>query len=86
MKDLLVLEEYFPGGDLLGGIELANRLDWGLSVKLDGEDWVVSSGGEPIFRTNCKESLHSFVYGLGLAYAVLPRDMFDELENSLQGL
>jgi len=86
MKELLVLEEYFPGGDLLGGIELANRLDWGLSVKLSGDQWVVCSGGQPIYRTNNKESLHSFVYGLGLAYAVLPREMFKELETSLKDL
>lgn len=84
MKDLLKLEEYFPGGDLLGGIELANRLDWGLSVKLSGKDWVVCSGGQPIYRTNNKESLHSFVYGLGLAYAVLPQKMFENLETSLK--
>ena len=84
MKNLLKLEDFFPGGDLLGGIELANRLDWGLSVRLSDDEWVVTSGGRPIYKTKCKESLHSFVYGLGLAYAVLPQELFEELESSLR--
>lgn len=86
MENLLKLEDLFPGGDLLGGIELANRLDWGLSVRLAGDEWIVSSGGRPIFKTTSKESLHSFVYGLGLAYAVLPQELFEDLESSLKDL
>lgn len=86
MENLLKLEEYFPGGELLGGIELANRMDWGLSLQLSGEDWVVSSGGEPIYTTDCKKSLQSFVYGLGLAYAILPRELFDELVDDVRNL
>jgi hypothetical protein len=86
VENLLKLEEFFPGGELLGGIELANRLDWGLSLQLSGVEWVVFSGGQPIYKTDCKESLHSFVYGLGLAYAVLPRELFDQLVENVKNL
>ncbi len=48
MNDLLMLEKYFPGGSLDGGIELANRLDWGLTVQMAGLEYVVSSGDDPI--------------------------------------
>jgi hypothetical protein len=86
MNDLLMLDKYFPGGSLEGGIELANRLDWGLSVQMAGDGFVVSSGNEPILRTQSKDALQSFIYGLGLAYAVLPKELFTSLERALEEL
>jgi len=86
MNDLLMLEKYFPGGSLEGGIELANRLDWGLSVLMAGEEYVVSSGDQPILRTESKDALQTFIYGLGLAYAVLPEELFISLEAALEQL
>ena len=86
MNDLLMLEKYFPGGNLEGGIELANRLDWGLSVKMAGDAYVVTSGDEPILRTENKDALQSFIYGLGLAYAILPDVLFNTLESALKEL
>ena len=86
MNDLLMLERYFPGGKLEGGIELANRLDWGLSVQMSGDDFVVSSGNEPILRTESKDALQSFIYGMGLAYAILPEELFKVLEKALREL
>ncbi len=86
MNELLMIDKYFPGGNLEGGIELANRLDWGLSVQMAGEDYVVSSGEEPILRTESKDALQTFIYGLGLAYAVLPEELFLSLEATLSEL
>jgi hypothetical protein len=86
MNELLMLERYFPGGSLEGGIELANRLDWGLSVQMSGDEYVVSSGNEPILRTESKDALQSFIYGLGLAYAILPEGLFEALEKALRDL
>lgn len=86
MNELLMLEKYFPAGTLEGGIELANRLDWGLSVRMAGESYVVSSGDEPILRTESKDALQSFIYGLGLAYAILPEELFKNLESALKAI
>ncbi len=86
MNDLLMLDRYFPGGKLEGGIALANRLDWGLSVQMAGDSYVVSSGDEPILRTENKDALQAFIYGMGLAYAVLPQELFDSLEAALEEL
>ena len=86
MNELLMLEKYFPGGNLEGGIALANRLDWGLSVQMSGESYVVSSGEEPILRTDTKDALESFIYGIGLAYAVLPESLFNSLVEALEEL
>lgn len=84
MNDLLMLDRYFPGGQLEGGIDLANRLDWGLSVQMAGDEYVVSSGDEPILRTDTKDALQSFIYGIGLAYAILPGELFQSLEQHLR--
>jgi len=86
MNDLLMLDKYFPGGTLDGGIELANRLDWGLTVKMAGLEYVVSSGDQPILRTESKDALQTFLYGLGLAYAILPEELFLSLESALEEL
>lgn len=86
MNDLLMLENYFPEGNLEGGIELANRLDWGISVQMAGDAYVVSSGDEPILRADHKDALQSFIYGLGLAYAILPEEVFTSLEKAIKDL
>ena len=86
MNDLLMLERYFPGGSLEGGIELANRLEWGLSVQMAGDDFVVCSGNEPLLRTESKDALQTFIYGLGLAYAILPESVFATLEQAIKEL
>ena len=86
MNDLLMLEKYFPEGSLEGGIDLANRLDWGISVQMAGDGYVVSRGDEPILRAEHKDAIQSFIYGLGLAYAILPEKVFISLEKTLKDL
>jgi hypothetical protein len=51
-----------------------------------GDEYVVSSGDQPILRTETKDALQSFIYGLGLAYAVLPEDLFLQLEEAVNKL
>lgn len=51
-----------------------------------GLEYVISSGDEPILRTESKDALQTFIYGLGLAYAVLPEDLFIGLEAALEKL
>jgi hypothetical protein len=86
MNDLPMLDKYFPEGNLEGGIELANRLDWGITVRMAGDSYVVTSGDEPILRTESKDALQSFIYGLGLAYAILPEEVFNNLQTALRDL
>jgi len=86
MNDLLMLDKFFPEGNLEGGIRLANRLGWDIFVQMAGEGYVVSSGDEPILRVDHKDALQSFIYGLGLAYAILPEEVYTALEKALQDL
>lgn len=84
MNEMLMLESLFPGGSLEGGIQLANRLDWGLSVQKAADHWVISSGDQVLLRTETREALEAFVYGMGLAYAVIPESIFSKLEAALE--
>jgi len=86
MNDLLMLDKYFPEGNLEGGIDLANRLGWGIFVQMAGDGYVLSSGDEPILRVDHKDALQAFIYGLSLAYAILPDEVFTSLEKSLRKL
>ncbi len=86
MNDLVMLERYFPGGNLEGGVELANKLGWGLSVRMAGDGYVVTSGDEVILRVEDKDALQAFNYGIGLAYAILPKEVFDSLVEELNDI
>jgi hypothetical protein len=83
MSEKLMLESLFPGGSLKGGIQFANRLDWGLTVQNAADYWVISSGDQVLLRTESRKALEPFVYGMGLAYAVIPEKIFSELEAAL---
>ncbi len=81
MQDMRWLD-HLPDGTLESGVELANRLYWDISWGQCGQQWCVWVGGVEqhlLLRTNTREALDAFLYGLGLAYAVLPEDTFDHV-------
>lgn len=75
-----------PEGTLQGGIKYANELYWNISVYegKSGQQWFVKAGESTIFKTDSKECLDAFLYGLGLAYSVLPGPVFDQLRAELK--
>ena len=79
MQRLLWLD-HLPGNNLQGGIDLANRLYWSVTWQEHGAQWFVHSGEALIYKADSREAAEAFLYGLGLAYAVLPEDTFDHLE------
>jgi hypothetical protein len=83
MQELLWLETHI--GSLDDGIELANQLYWNITV-FQGTDgiWYVLSGEPVIFKSDSRESVDAFLYGLGLAYGVLPPEVFDQLREELR--
>jgi hypothetical protein len=68
------------------GIALANQLYWDITIfqgEVDGL-WYIQTGEKVIFKTDSRESVDAFLYGLGLAYAVLPPQVFEQLREQLQ--
>lgn len=73
-------------GSIDQGIELANRLYWGITVTDAAQKWFVKSGEKAVFVADTKEAVDAFLYGLSLAYAVLPPDLFDTLARGMDDL
>ena len=41
-------------------------------------------GEKPIFCTDSREAVDAFLYGLGLAYSVLPEPVFEQLKEEVK--
>lgn len=85
MQEMLWLDEHhIPGGTLDGSIDLANQLYWNLTVVEHDQHWFVLGGEKVILKTSSREALEAFLYGLGLAYGVLPDHIFHLLRDALK--
>ncbi|HEV2237898.1 MAG TPA: hypothetical protein VGR57_14660 [Ktedonobacterales bacterium] len=78
MQELVWLNR-LPDNRLEGGIELVNRLYWNITWWEHEGHWYVKAGEDIILRTDSRQSAEAFLYGLSLAYAVLPDATFDHL-------
>jgi hypothetical protein len=75
---------YLPDNSVEGGIGLANKLFWNITVHHGNGRWVVCGGEDVIFRGDSREATEAFLYGLGLAYAVLPEEIFERLRENVR--
>lgn len=87
MIELEWLKTYF-NSNLYDGLERVNKLEWNLSITYseDHKIWGVFSGEALIYKTDSKEALESFLYGMGLAYNVFPDDIFEQLKKNVEDL
>jgi hypothetical protein len=86
MRELCWLERWI--GSIEKAMDLANRLYWNLTVKNyttnDGEPrWTVLGGEAVIFRTDSRQAVDAFLYGMGLAYSVLPEPTIQRIREEL---
>ncbi len=72
-------------GSIDDGIQRINRLHWFLSIEqvtsIEGgmPYWYVKGGEKVIFSADSREAVDAFLYGMSLAYAVIPDPLFDNL-------
>lgn len=79
----LTLLKLLPSGTLDGGIELANRLGWNIAWNGSENEWYVWGGEKTLLKADSRASAEAFLYGLGLAYAVLPPGTVEQLAQQL---
>lgn len=72
-----------PDGTLEGGIALANKLAWNIKVVEKGGGWEVYGGDQIVYAADSRECVDGFLYGLTLAYAVLPEHIFEQLREAI---
>lgn len=85
MQELLWLN-HLPERRLEGGIEIANQLYWNITIFRSSKDglWYVKSGEKIILKTDNHDAIDTFIYGLGLAYSVLPESVFEQLKKEVK--
>jgi hypothetical protein len=83
MQELRWIDSHLDGA-LETGIELANQLYWNITIKTNEKTWCVWSGEKLIFCADSREAVDAFLYGLGLAYAVLPEPVFEQLREEVK--
>lgn len=67
-------------GTFEDGLNRINQFHWFLSIVEKGEgQWIVKGGDQVIFATDSRETLDAFLYGMSLAYAGIPDDLFERL-------
>lgn len=73
-------------GSIEQGVQLVNQLEWNISVEEISYVWYVKSGDQVLLRSDSKETVDAFLYGLALAYAVLPEDLFEHVKREIRSL
>jgi hypothetical protein len=66
-----------PSGNFEGALALLNQLKWNISLTKQGDACLVF-GGE---KASSEDAALAFVYGLALAYGVLPSTIFEEVRR-----
>jgi hypothetical protein len=77
------VDYWLPDG-VSDAIRIANKMWWNLSVKKDKGNWLVYGGDQVIFESNNKETAEAFILGLGVAYAVIPDQIIENLLDNLR--
>ena len=69
------------GQTLEGAIRLLNELQWNIRV-VEAENSLSAGGGHKLlFKTTSREAVDAFLYGLALAYSVLPKSILSQIEK-----
>jgi hypothetical protein len=72
---------HLPNKTLEGGIELLNELAWNIKVEQNGDLWAVSGGECTLLITSSRDAVDAFLYGLALAYRVIPDDILNQFRR-----
>jgi len=85
MQEMPMLR-YLPNGTLDGAIQAANRLGWNIAWHGSETEWQVWGGEKTLLKTSSREAAEAFLYGLGIAYALLPEEVYEQLTHLIDQL
>lgn len=68
-------------GTIEQGIELINKSMWNVSVTNMGDKWFVLAGEKTILSSDSHDEIVVFLYGMALAYSVIPDHLLEELRR-----
>lgn len=73
-------------GSIDKGLDRVNKLYLNITLLQGNGMWFVKSGEKAIFVADNREAVDAFLYGLTLAYDVLPPHLFEALETGMKEL
>jgi hypothetical protein len=83
MIDLLWLNR-FPKEQIEEGIKVLEKVYWSISIKQMNDILNVYAGEVLIFRTDSKEALNAFLYGMALTYVSIDQTIVDSYRMELK--
>lgn len=72
--------DHLPNQTLEGGLSLLEELMWNITVRQTDHGWFVNGGHKTLLKTSSRESVDAFLYGMALAYSVMPDSILDRLK------
>jgi hypothetical protein len=77
-------QSFFPNDSNLDAINFLNSLEWNLmKVELDGQ-WILFSGDQKIISAQTENEVNSFILGMALGLAVLPKEILTEMRKTIK--
>jgi hypothetical protein len=85
MIRLIELEFNNPDHTLEIWLKRVIELEWNIAVEKFQNQWIVWSGDQDVLRTDSYEAVEAFLYGLSLAYTIIPDDLFAGFREQMKG-
>jgi hypothetical protein len=60
---------------------MLNELKWSLQTREVDGVWLVNTGHQVILKTSSRESVDALLYGLAIAFSVLPKGALEEFRK-----
>ena len=77
----LSMVKHIPGGNPEGAVDFLNELKWNIRIVESENTFKVGGGHKLLLKTSSREAVDAFLYGLALAYSVLPKSILDQFRK-----
>jgi len=71
----------FPDQSLEEGRKVLDRLHWNIAIKRKDTTWYVHAGHKLLLKTDRKDCVDAFLYGMTLSYLVMPEKILHEFQS-----
>lgn len=81
-----MIEFHYQGrvGSLERALHLCNLLGWNLKIVEEDGKCMVFTGDKPLFSSDSRETVDSFLYGMALAYSAFPQEYIEKFRENHQ--
>ena len=70
-----------PGESIEGALRFLDELKWHIRIVQSGDTFSVGAGHRLLLKTSSREEVDTFLYGIALAYSLLPKPILDQFKK-----